>query len=218
MAWFRREQARRGGNGEHGPRLPVARMAAALGSLLLGAVVLIGGRAAAAPQATIVRCDPATVVGPLGGTVNVDIYVEDVVNLWAADVRIAFDETVVQVVDADPAPNATGIQIQPLDTFLSPDFTVRKGVYELDGQTIIWYATTQVNDPSNPKQPATGSGPLAKITFQALQAGQFTLPIIYQKIVSRDGIQIPATAQGCSITFVDADSGGVTFVPFTARN
>ena len=85
-----------------------------------------------------------------------------------------------------------------------------------DGEPIIWYAATQVNDP--PKDPVSGSGPLARITFRALRAGQFTLPITYHKIVLRTGIEIPATAQGCSITFVDADSGGVTFVPFTARN
>lgn len=213
MAWFRREQAQRGGNGAHGPHFPVARMAA-LGSLLLGAVILIGGRAAAAPQATIVRCDPATIAGPLGSTIDIDIYVENVVDLWAADVRIGFDTTALQVVDADP--ETDGVQIQPLDTFLSPDAVVRRGVEVKDGEPIIWYAATQVNDP--PKDPVSGSGPLARITFRALRAGQFTLPITYHKIVLRTGIEIPSTAQGCSVTFVDADTGGVTFVPFTARN
>ena len=150
MDWLRREQTRRDRDGDHKPQLSVARVAAALGSLLLGAVVLIGGRAAAAPQATIVRCDPATVAGPLGSTVDVDIYVQDVVDLWAADVRIAFDETALRVVDADPS-SPDSVEIQPLDTFLSPDFTVRLGVYEQNGQTIIWYASTQVNDPNNPK-------------------------------------------------------------------
>lgn len=211
-------QMRRSDDQAHGRRFAALRAAAAVAALLLAVVLIVGKPAAAAPQTTIVRCDPATVAGPLGGTVDVDIYVQDVVNLWAADVRITFDETALQVVDADPSPNATGVQIQPLNTFLSPDFTVRNGVYEEAGQTIIWYASTQVNDPNNPKQPASGSGPLAKITFQALRAGQFTLPIVYQKIVSRDGIQIPATTQGCSVTFFDVDAGGVTFVPFTAAN
>ena len=202
----------------HGGRFAALRAAAVVAALLLLVVLVIGRPATAAPPATIVRCDPATVPGPLGTTVAADIYVQDVVDLWAADVRIAFDETVLQVVDANPDPNSDTVEIQPLDTFLSPDFTVRRGVYEKDGQTIIWFATTQVNDPNNPKSPANGSGPLAKITFQALQAGQFTLPIVFQKLVNTKSLQIPATTQGCAVTFFDIDAGGVTFVPFTAAD
>ena len=213
---FRHVQMQSGPDRAHGRRFAALRAAAAMGALLLVVILVVGGQAAAAPQATIVRCDPATVAGPLGSTVDVDIYVQDVVNLWAADVRIALDETVLQVVDVDPSSDT--VQIQPLDTFLSPDYTVKQGVEEKDGQTIIWYATTQVNDPNNPKQPVSGSGPLAKITFQALKAGQFTLPIIYQKLVLTNGTQIPAITQGCSVTFFDIDAGGVTFVPFTAAN
>ena len=222
MDWLRREQTRRDRDGDHKPQLSVARVAAALGSLLLGTVVLIGGRAAAAPQATIVRCDPATVAGPLGTELDVDIYVQDVVDLWAADVRIAFDETALQVVDAEPDPDlqpgeVDPIQIQPLDTFLKPDFVLYKGVEELDGQPVIWYVATQMGNVVG-REPVSGSGPLAKITFRALRAGQFTLPIIYQKIVLRTGAQIPSTAQGCSVTFFEIDAGGVTFVPFTSAN
>ena len=200
----------------HGRRLAALRAAVVVAALLLLVVLVVGRPATAAPQATIVRCDPATVAGPLGSTVDVDIYVQDVVDLWAADVRIAFDETALRVVDADPS-SPDSVEIQPLDTFLSPDFTVRLGVYEQNGQTIIWYASTQVNDPNNPKPAATGSGPLAKITFQALKAGQFTLPIVSQQLATTNG-EIPATAQGCSVTFFDIDAGGVTFVPFTAAN
>ena len=188
---------------------------AALGvGLLLLVVVLAlgGGRAAASPSATIVRCDPATVVGPIGGAVNVDIYVENVVELYAADVRLSFDTTALQVVDADPDPNVTGVQIQPLDTFLSPDYVVRRMADNDEGT--IWYAATQMN----PAEAVSGSGPLARITFRALRPGAFTLPITYYKLVRRNSLEIPATAQGCAVTFVEIDSGGVTFVPFTAKN
>jgi hypothetical protein len=193
--------------------MPAVGAALVLTVLLLGIALLLGGRAAAAPQATIVRCDPATVAGPVGSTIDIDIYVQDVVDLWAGDVRVAFDESVLQVVDADPA--ATGVQIQPLNTFLSPDYVVRKGVYEEDGgQKIVWYAATQIRG----SEPVSGSGPLARITFTAQQPGSFTLPITYHKLVRSNSLEIPSTAQGCSITFVDVDSGGVTFVPFTVRN
>ena len=186
---------------------------AALGvGLLLLVVVLAlgGGRAAASPSATIVRCDPATVVGPIGGAVNVDIYVENVVELYAADVRLSFDTTALQVVDADP--EASGVQMQLLDTFLSPDY-VPRNVADNDEGT-IWYAATQMN----PAEAVSGSGPLARITFRALRPGAFTLPITYYKLARRNSLEIPATAQGCAVTFVEIDSGLITFVPFTAKN
>ena len=200
----------------HGRRFAALRAAAAVAALLLAVVLIVGKPAAAAPQATIVRCDPATVAGPLGGTIDIDIYVENVVELYGADVRLGFDPAVLEVVDAEPDPDAEvdPIQITPLDTFLSPDFVVRKGLGYPEDPDVIWYAVTQVN----PSEAVSGSGPLARITFRALEAGSFTLPITYHKLARRDSLEIPSTAQGCSITFVDPASGGVTFVPFTAAN
>ena len=188
------------------------RAAAALGVLLVGVALVVGGRAIAAPQATIVRCDPATVAGPVGSQIDIDIYVENVVELYGADVRLGFDSTALQVVDADPTTD--GIQITPLDTFLSPDFVVRKGLGYAEDPHVIWYAVTQVN----PSEAVSGSGPLARITFTALEPGSFSLPITYHKLARRDSLEIPSTAQGCSVTFVNIDEGGVTFVPFTSAN
>ncbi len=88
---FRLGQMRSSGDKAHGRRFVALRAAAVVGALLLVVVLIVGQPATAAPQAAIVRCDPATVAGPLGSTVDVDIYVQDVVDLWAADVRIAFD-------------------------------------------------------------------------------------------------------------------------------
>jgi hypothetical protein len=189
-----------------------APVALLIGLLLVGAVVMAGRTASAAPQATIVRCDPATVAGPLGSTIDIDIYVENVVDLYGADVRLGFDPDVLEVVDADPA--TPGVQITPLDDFLSPDFVVRKGLGYAEDPDVIWYAATQVN----PSEAVSGSGPLARITFRAQQPGTFTLPITYHKLARRDSLEIPSVAQGCSISFVDIDSGGVTFVPITVSN
>ena len=149
---------------------------AALGvGLLLLVVVLAlgGGRAAASPSATIVRCDPATVVGPIGGAVNVDIYVENVVELYAADVRLSFDTTALQVVDADP--EASGVQMQLLDTFLSPDY-VPRNVADNDEGT-IWYAATQMN----PAEAVSGSGPqssmISSSTLTSVSRHRFLSPV-----------------------------------------
>lgn len=212
MRWFTHGRVRRGQTAAQAGRCPAGRLAATLGVVLVGGVLIVGGRAAAAPQATIVRCDPATIAGPLGTAVDVDIYVENVVELYGADVRLSFDPAVLQVVDDDPATD--GIQITPLDTFLSPDFVVRKGLGYAEDPDVIWYAVTQVN----PSEAVSGSGPLARITFTASEAGSFTLPITYHKLARRDSLEIPSIAQDCTITFVDPESGGVTYVPFTAAD
>lgn len=183
-------------------------LSAAFGLVLLSTFYFVGAGVAAegqAASASIVRCNPAVAVGQANKTLNVDIYVENVVDLYGGDVRLSFDPTLLQVVDNDP--NANGIQILLLDEFISPDFVVRKNADNTVGT--IWYAATQVN----PSQPVSGSGPLARITFQAVQTGTFTLPITYQKIVHRDGIQIEATAIDCRVTFTEPVSNLTTYLP-----
>ena len=143
-------------------------------------------------------------------------YIAGVYREKASGARADRPELLRMIADLQPG-EVDPIQIQPLDTFLKPDFVLYKGVEELDGQPVIWYVATQMGNVVG-REPVSGSGPLAKITFRALRAGQFTLPIIYQKIVLRTGAQIPSTAQGCSVTFFEIDAGGVTFVPFTSAN
>ncbi|MBP6786059.1 MAG: hypothetical protein KA170_00620 [Candidatus Promineofilum sp.] len=183
-------------------------LAAAFGLALLSAFYFAGVGAAAelgAASASVVRCDPVVAAGPTHKPVTVDIYVENVVDLYGGDVRLSFDPTIMQVVDIDP--NANGVQILLLDEFISPDFVIRKNADNAMGT--IWYAATQVN----PSEPVSGSGPLARITFQGMQAGTFTLPITYQKIVHRDGTQIEATAIDCRITFVESVPNLTTYLP-----
>jgi hypothetical protein len=182
-----------------------AALAVVLTALLAG--LLWGERSAAAGRddETFVRCDPATAIGATGQLLTVDIYVENVFELYAADVRLSFDPTMVQVYDNDP--DASGIQILMLDDFLSPDFVLRKNADNVAGT--IWYAATQMT----PSEPVSGSGPLARITLQPLQAGSFTMPITYQKIVHSDSEQIEATAVDCQIIFVETETTPPVFIP-----
>ena len=50
-------------------------------------------------------------------------WIENATGLYAADVRIRFDPTVLQVVDMVSV--SQGTQIEPLSTLLKPDFVVR---------------------------------------------------------------------------------------------
>ena len=108
------------------PRLFLA-VAVALSAALVLWVVLeaAGAGAVTAPvsapsQGRIVRCEPAWITIPVGLMVGLDLYVQDVGDLYGADVRLGFDPAAVRVIDADQS--TPGVQIQPLSGFLKPDF------------------------------------------------------------------------------------------------
>lgn len=164
------------------------------------------GTTTASPEETTVTCSPQNAVGLAGNTVAVDIFIADVVDLYGADVRLGFDTSLAQVVDAEPAsPHTTEIEV--LDSFLSPDFVVRKIADNMAGT--IWYAVTQVN----PSLPVSGSGSLARITFQSVQAGSFDLPVTFFQLADPDGFEIVATAADCSVTFVEPEPELSVYVP-----
>lgn len=169
--------------------------------------VLIGsGAATARPDSdAVVRCDPEVVAANVGETVSFTIYVQDVIDMNAADVQLAFDPAIAQVVDADPTKGGTQIEI--LEEFLAADFVVRDQADNVAGT--IRYANTQVN----PSQPVSGSGPLARVTMQSLGAGSFDMPITYKKIVLGSGQEIPSTARDCRVAFFDPNAISQTFLP-----
>lgn len=159
-------------------------------------------------QTTIVRCEPTTAYGVVGESdAVVDMYIQDVADLYGVDLRVSFfDTTIAQVVDQLPAP---GVQIQPLSSFLSPDFVVRNVVDNTAGT--IRYANTQIN----PAPPANGSGAVARITFEGLQTGTFTMTWGLLELSNRDGELMPATGQPCTIIF--QSPAAVTLAGFEAQ-
>jgi hypothetical protein len=170
---------------------------------------VVGSPVSAPGQGTIVRCEPAWITVAVGLAVNVDLYVQDVGDLYGADLRLSFDPAAVQVVDADQ--NAAGVQIQLLSGFLKPDFVVRKVADNISGT--IWYAATQVN----PTLPVTGSGSLARVTLLPQATGTYSMPFTYQELVRRTGAQIPATPQECWMTFTE-DPVKRVYLPLILRN
>ena len=132
----------------------------------------------------------------------IDLYVQDVTNLYGLDLRVSFDPTIGQVVDQDPAP---GTQIQVLYSFLSPSFILHRETQSPAasppncGVWCIWFAGTQLN----PTPPANGSGPVARVTFLGLQAGTFPMNWINTQLSAPGGIEItPVNNQPCSVTFI----------------
>ena len=86
-----------------------------------------------------------------------------------------------------PTPNQEGIQIEAGNLLpTSQGFVVANRVNEADN-TIIFALTLL-----NPAPPATGSGPLARVTFNVLNANPFTINIAKAKLVSVDLQTIPS--------------------------
>ena len=126
-------------------------------------------------------------------TVELDIEVQDVTDLWAARVQISFDPTVIRAQDTDPRPSAPGVQIIPGD-FLDPAFQTVL-VNEVDNTLgTIDFAVTE----TNPAEPQDGTGVLATIRFEAV--GNGTSPVHLDSIQLEDDsnpepMPIPADAE-----------------------
>lgn len=144
------------------------------------------------PTTAVTRCEPLFVAGSVGSSVDVDLYVAHAANLYGADIKYTFDPSIVQVVDADPF--MPGVQIQPLGGFLSPDLVIRRDANNATGT--IQYAVTQLN----PSQPVTGSGSLARVTFQPIAQGRFVMPDNGSILAAYGGSAIPSIGLPCIVT------------------
>jgi hypothetical protein len=111
----------------------------------------------AQPQ-TVLKVTPQTLKVKVGERTTVDLAVEQVSELYGAEVHVKFDPDVLQVVDTDPAQE--GVQIEP-GTLPIPDFVVQNTADNQVGT--IDYASTQLP----PNKPGKGNGVVARITFQA---------------------------------------------------
>ena len=104
---------------------------------------------------------PSTGTYPCGEQVEVEVWIEDVVDLYGVDVELSYDSTVITVADSNP--NQAGIQITPSDDLISPDFILINEVDPSEGT--IHYVVSQVY----PSDPVSGSGIL--FSFVATMSG-----------------------------------------------
>ena len=168
-------------------------------ALSFAALLIVASAGAAGPA--IARPDPlvSNVVG--GQTFVVNLYLQDIVDAYGADMRLCFDQTILAAQDFDPL--KPGIQIQPLNTFMQPGFVIKQEASntpdasrgECKTSGFVWYAFTQIN----PAPPASGSGPIAAIHFIALKDGVSPLTVSYAKASDRNGIEVPTTVQHGSV-------------------
>jgi LysM repeat protein len=160
--------------------------------------------AVSAQTDTVVSVQPPARQVDVGAPTVVEIRVDNVANLYGAEIQVQFDPNFVQVLDTSP--NVPGNQIEPGD-FLSPDLI---GSNQADNTTgNISYAVTQVA----PTPAANGSGSLAVITFQARAIGVSQLTFNVLKLSDPNGQALPAIAQAGQIVVVPDGDVTATFTP-----
>lgn len=126
----------------------------------------------------LIRIAPAVLLVEPGGVVTASIVITDVAGLYGADVRLTFDPTLVQVVDADGG--TPGAQITPGPLLTSP-FIVLNRAENTTGT--IGYAATMIN----PSLPITGGGVLYLVQFRGVLTGVMPLVISQAELSTRTG-------------------------------
>lgn len=134
----------------------------------------------------VVRAQPLSPQVEVGDTVVVEIVVQDVTDLYAADVQLQFDPALFQAEDA--LPDQDGVQAEPGPLFTQV-FPAVNAINNQDGQA--QYAVTQVG----PIESVSGTGVLARIVFRAQANGVGTFSFPQVKLSTRDAVEIPVTTQ-----------------------
>jgi hypothetical protein len=139
----------------------------------------------------------------VGGTLMVEVRLEDVTNLYHIDFSLRFDANVLEVADANPS--QAGVQIEP-GPLPNPEegFLITNRVDNSTGQ-IDYNVALQ-----SPAAPANGNGVVARITFRGRAAGNSA--VVYTKALLRDPSErfIDVTAAGGTISVRQSSATTVT--------
>ena len=136
-------------------------------------------------QSTTITLDSSSALIQGCETIQVKIRINNVADLYGADVRLSFDPDVLEVVDADLG--LDGIQLQNGGLLVPPLYYALNAADNTAGT--IQYAITQLN----PTLEVSGSGILAIIRLRAKSTGVSALHFTYSKLATRNGAALPAT-------------------------
>jgi hypothetical protein len=149
-----------------------------------------------------VSLDPSDPEVDVGDTVDVEVVVEDVVDLYYVELYVTYDPGLLEVVDADP--DTDGIQIEA-GTFLGEDATVDANEASQEDGDLLFIQEADTDAVS-------GDGTLATITFRGKAPGTSDIiiddQVLYPQDVTADAIT--ATVQSGTITVVGDVTATVT--------
>lgn len=123
--------------------------------------------------------------------VEVPIQVIDVTGLYAVDIELSFDPSVVTAEDADTA--NPGVQLG-IGNFLDAGLVLYNEVDNQQG--IARFVMTQVN----PSEPKSGSGVLVVLYLKGVQVGKSALLMTNVQLADRTGVEIPASGVNSTLT------------------
>ncbi|MEA5077457.1 MAG: cohesin domain-containing protein [Anaerolineaceae bacterium] len=137
--------------------------------------------------------------------IEVPVEIHNVEGLYALDLSIKFDPTILTVEDADAS--QAGVQVA-LGKFLDPGMVLFNTVDNQKGT--IHFVMTQ----ANPSEPKSGTGNLLVIYFKGLKEGKSDLGFANIQLSDRDGIQITAIEKDATITLSNgAPTQAATSIP-----
>ena len=128
---------------------------------------------------------------------TVDVLVDDVVNLGALQIELAYDPQVVELQDIHEGPflGSSGREVQ----CLPPDAEVG---------ALIFRCVTLGATPDGP----TGSGILATLTFQPVGAGISTLHFDRVILTDPSANRLPVETQDSSVSVREPEGGGIRWM------
>jgi hypothetical protein len=143
---------------------------------------------------TTVSFEPSSATAEIGDTVNVDVRIANVSNMYGAEVHITFDPARLQVLDDDL--DTPGVQILPGSFFpkTDPVFIVLNEADNTAGTIDFAIALLA------PESPLSGTGTLATIRFAAQMAGTAQLGWSSTKLATPDGLPIAHTTANGQIS------------------
>jgi LysM repeat protein len=168
---------------------------------LIVSLALFGS--AFAQGGTVVRVDPAAATIEPGQIVSISINVDSVSNLAGAEIHLAFNPNVLEVIDSDAG--QAGVQINN-GGMLAADLVVTNQADNTIGT--IDFSVAQIG-----RQPVSGSGTLAIISFRGKAAGPSPItfrgtPAAPSGVILSDAsspaVQIPSTTQNGLVTVTAA--------------
>ena len=126
---------------------------------------------------------------PIGGRVEVAVEVRGVIDLYAVDVELRFDPSILTVEDADT--NKVGVQ-PGLGMMLDAGMTLYN---EVDNETgLVRFVMSQIN----PSEPKSGDGILLVLYFEGKQAGTSQIEVRKAEFSTRFG-------EAIAVSGVDAE-------------
>jgi len=155
--------------------------------------------ASAAEQTASLSVAPAAASILVSDTLTVDVVVSDVVDLYGAELTLAFDPAIIRVVDENAG--TSGVQIAP-GSCPEANFVAQNSA---DNETgTIHYAVTSLA----PAAPCSGTGLVASITFEGLAPGTTAISFTTW-LLSDSNIQPITTTVSNGTLLVDLRPGTV---------